>query len=169
VGFIYVASSDVAVANTTTETTLFPSTLTIPADTVVAGTSFRLTISGSYTTTLVPPTLRVRIKLGSVVVVDTGAVTSPIANAAAHFFDIQGIVEFRSIGASGTAKAEGRVFFAEDSSLVPKVFEFPPAFAASINTTVDQVLSVTAQWGTASLSNSITEKTLIVELIPSTA
>lgn len=160
---LYYSTSETVIANTASEITMFPDIVTIPANESTASIGFLVDIRGFYYTTLVPPTIRLRLKLGSTVIADTTALTAPVANVTGHIFNLNAELYFTAVGASGVALAQGRVLFTEDSTVVPKVFQLAVEAGVTVNTSVSNVLSATAQWGTASILNSIVSKKILVE------
>jgi len=168
----YVAGDKTAVFNTTTETSLISSTpvvQAIPANEVVVGTSFHFSMLGAYKTTLVPPTLRLRVKLGSTLLLDTTALTPPEANAGDGYFELLGDVSFRTLGAAGSVAAYGHVLFVRGPLAADlSVFRMPLATTPTVDTTTAQTPVVTVQWGTASNDNNITAQYFTIELLGAT-
>lgn len=157
-----------AVANTTSETSIFTgvtassgSTLTIQAGSARAGTVIRLRLYGVFNTTGTP-TIRFRVKLGSVSVIDTGAATSPNNAAGLFFFDTY--IYINAIGASGLVRAdfEGKLTTAI-SGTPTTAFIVGAAAEPTVDFTANQTIDVTAQWGTASASNNTQLLTASIE------
>jgi len=164
-GSLFSQTSGVAVANTTTETTLAGTgsgTLAIPANSLIEGRTIRVTARGVLSTTGTP-TLNLRAKLGSTTVVATGAVATAgtISN---HAFELVVDLVCRTTGASGTVIGEGR-FWADNAAHTGLHLGLPATATVTVNTTTDLVISLTAAWGTASASNTITAHTLTAEVI----
>lgn len=157
-----------AVANTTNETSIFTgatasagSTLTIQAGSVRPGTVIRLRLYGTFATTGTP-TIRIKVKLGTVAVIDTGASTSP--NNANGLFFIDVYIYVNAVGASGLVRGdfEGRLTVAVSGT--PAVTHiYGAAGEPTVDFTANQAIDVTAQWGTASASNSIGLLTASIE------
>ena len=149
-----------AVANTTTETSLFTgatassgSTLTIVGGSARAGTVYRMRLYGTFTTTGTP-TIRFKVKLGSTIIADSTAFTSPNNAGGLFFIDVH--VYINAIGAAGLARAdfEGRLTTVVQGSTTPTFF-LAANGEPSVDFTANQTIDVTAQWGTASASNSV--------------
>jgi hypothetical protein len=168
-GCIFTSTATQTFSNTTTETTALGTgvgTLTLPANFFAVGKTVRVRARGTMGTTGTP-TLRIRLKLGSLAVLDTTALTLPsLAAATAWAFD--GEVVCRTVnGASSTAASSGTFVFGDASG------NFAPARIATLNpvasTTFDVASSyavdLTAQWGTASASNIINGFTVTVEVL----
>jgi hypothetical protein len=140
------------IANSTTETSLIGTVSgpgkTLSANRLVVGENFKGRFRGRYSTTGTP-TLQIKVKMGSVVLLDTGAVTlgSAVSNKE---FELEFDATCRTAGASGTVFAQGKAIF--DTTIVPIV----NTAAATIDTTASQAIDVTATWGTANSANTIT-------------
>ena len=166
-----------AVANSTTETIAFPN-VTIPGNFLQDGRSLRVRVFGKHSTTATP-TLTFRLRWGGVtgtVVVASGAITcgSAVTNAP---WEIDLILTTRSNGSTGTVMGNGSVSVWDDAAPtvgsttnVPGVSALcagggvAPA-AVTLDLTVDTALSITAQWGTASASNTLTGHNYIIEAL----
>jgi hypothetical protein len=118
--------------------------------------------AGTYGTTGTP-TLNLKVKLGTVVLASTGAITmgSSISNRG---FSFEVKVTLMSVGAAGTVEAHGCVTFSTASATSALVSLFSTAPIA-VDTNVASSVSVTAQWGTASASNTITLRQLYIEYL----
>lgn len=148
----FAQTADATVANTVTETTIIGTVTGIgkvlAPNRLTAGKNFKGKFQGRYSTTGTP-TLRIRVKLGSVVIADTGAITmgSAVSNKA---FDTEFNFTCRTTGASGTVWCQGRTSF--DGVVSPMV----NTATATIDTTASQTLDVMATWGTANAANTVT-------------
>lgn len=149
-----------AVSNTTTETAFSNGTVTIPKNTLKVGDTIRVRAQGIATATNSTDTLTVKLKLGSTVVVTTGAVDV----ADNDIFVIEAWLTIRTIGASGTFVASGAVSLGASGTVTRKA-----VFLAStaIDTTADNTLTVTATWSAASSSNSVRMDALTIEQVKS--
>src|ERR1044072_3701925 len=110
----WATASGTAVANTTTETILFPN-ITIPANYLQDGRVLRLRLFGGYGTTGTP-TLAVGLRWGGVagtVMAKSGAITtgSGVGGGASMtaLWAIELILQVRSNGSSGTVMANGEL------------------------------------------------------------
>jgi len=95
------------VANTTTETALTSTgvgSLTLPAAYFIAGKTLKLEARGIHSA-VSSPTLRIKVKLGSTVVLDTTAITTK--NDTNEAIIIEAMITCRTTGASGTIFAQG--------------------------------------------------------------
>lgn len=161
-GNLFAQTASATCANTTTETTISSTgqgTLTLPANFLVAGKTLKFKAQGFYSTTLTP-TLTFKFKFGSTVVVTTGAVTTVAGSNSLWEFD--GTITCRTTGGSGTVFTQGKALLIGATPL------FLPAVKTAtdtVNTTSSHNITVTAQWGTASASNTITCTNFNLEVI----
>lgn len=149
----------VTVANSTTETTVIGTgegSLTFQKNSLAVGKTFKVTALGYYSNTSTP-TLTVKLKAGSTVLLSSGAITTT-ASASNRAFKFEGIVTVYSLGASGTVRGGGKV--EEVGSATTGI---AGTSAVTVDTTANQTLNLTVQWGTANSSNTITITNLVVE------
>lgn len=171
VGCIYTQISSVTVANTVTETTLLGATVnthyvgskTIPANTLVVGKTIRINLDGIITDDVVPPTLRVRVKLGSVTIMDTAA-TALLAITSNGQFEIICEVCVRTIGATGTVFTQGSFGYNSGIATFNRIQGLNTT-TSTIDTTISNDINVTVEWGTADSDNSIICTNAIIEIL----
>lgn len=159
-----------AVANTTTETILFPN-VTIPANYLQDGRALRLRAQGKYSTLgSGTVTLIWTLRWGGVsgtVLAKTGTVTLLVSMTNAYF-DLDLMLQTRANGASGSILADGlaRAFGGTAPTIgsatgAPAVApvtaggQTAPA-ETTVDLTADTALSLTVTHGAANASNSIT-------------
>ena len=164
-----------AIANTTTETIIFPN-VTIPANYLQDGRVLRLVAYGRHSTTGTP-TLTFRVRWGGVsgtVIAASGAITCGSAVTAA-MWRVEVLIQVRSNGSTGTVFAVGEAEVAEDAAntvgsatnstavgLMGSAGVATPA-VVTVDLSADTALSLTATWGTASASNTLTGHVYIIE------
>lgn len=157
-GSIFIGTASATVANTTVETTLLSTgvgTLTLPADFLSVGRSVSLYVSGIHSAAG-NPTIRIRVYLGSTVILDSTAIA---AHAGTNFtFALRGQFTCRSVGAMGTVFAQG-VYQELDGGGSNGMSN---TAATTIDTTVSQIINVTAEWGTTSPSDTITQTNVVI-------
>ena len=172
---VWATASGTAVANTTTETILFPN-VTIPANYMQDGRTLRIRAFGQYSNTGTP-TMIFGLRWGGVagtLLCKTAACTTPSGVTAATW-DLDIIVSTRSNGSSGTLMANGtaRVFAAVAGTVASATGEglvtpmtnggvVTPA-AATVDLTADTALSLTVTWSAASASNTTTGLNYVIE------
>lgn len=155
-GTIFTQTANKTVANTVTETSLIGvgvGTVTLPADFFTVGKTVRFYTKGHMMETEAAPTLNIKAKLGSSSLVSTGVVTlvAGVSNSCWESY-----VEFtcRTAGTSGTVQAQGRFDYTNTANLTTRLGMVSRA-AMTIDTTTAQVLDLTATWGAANTSNTI--------------
>lgn len=142
------------VANTITETAL-TSSYTIPANSLVAGNVIQLQIAGVYGTDIVAPMITAKIKIGSVVVASTGAITAVAAVTNGGYTGFLDLI-VTTTGAAGVVESQGFVEFATAATTALTVNLKNTAAVTGIDFTAAQTVTVTIQWGTAAAANTIT-------------
>lgn len=173
----WATASGTAIANSTTETIIFPN-VTIPANFMQDGRLLRIRVIGQYSTTGTP-TLIFALRWGGVagtVLCKTAASTTP-SGVTAAMFDLDILVQVRTNGASGTIMANGvaRLHSAVAGTAGSTTGEalvtpmtaggvITPA-TASVDLTADTALSITALWSAASASNTLTGLNYVVEAL----
>lgn len=154
---LFTSTADRTQANSVSELTIIGTgvgTLTLPAAFYdVAGKSARFSASGRYSTTGTP-TLQFRLKHGSTVLGNSGAITTA-SGVTDREWTFDGLLTCRTTGSSGTVILQG-VLFINTSTTAVERWEMVNVAAVTINTTVTQAVDLTIQWGTASASNTIT-------------
>jgi hypothetical protein len=153
---LFTQTNSVTVANTVTETSLLGTgagTKTLPANFFVAGKELIGQIVG-YIANTGSPNIRFRIKLGATTILDSTA-TAMLAITGTNRFEINYRITCRTTGVSGTVIAQAMIKYYRDlSTEVP--ISIINTTTTTINTTTTQVVDTTVEWGTASVSNTIT-------------
>jgi hypothetical protein len=136
-----------------------PGSVTTPANFLYPGSAFRVTAFGVFSNTATP-TLLLGVYYGGVAGValaTTGAITTTttVTNVPWH---LELYCTVRTAGASGTVKVHG---WCDLGTSVSAVSHLPmPNTAntgtATIDTTAAKLITIGAQWGTSSASNTIT-------------
>jgi len=154
-------TATVTVASTASETTLVGAgegSVSLTKNSTLVGKTFKVKGFGVFSNTGTP-TLRIKVKLGSVTVLDSTAVTTT-TGASNRLFEFEGYVTVRSVGGSGTAFAQGKlVEYASTAVLFPMV----NTSTVAVDTTANLAFDVTATWGASSSSNTISLTNLTIE------
>lgn len=170
----WATASGAAVANTTTETILFPN-VTIPANYLQDGRCLRLRAFGAYGTTSTPTlifSLRWGGVAGTVISKSTAAtLTSGVGGGASMTapWSFEAVIQVRSNGSAGTVMANGEsIMYTATAATAGTVTHYGMAMplasgstggttpvAVTVDLTADTALSFTAIWGTANAANSI--------------
>lgn len=164
-GAIFTNATNATVANTTTETSLVGSpvgNVTIPASALYAGQTIRITAMGTIATTGTP-TLRIKAKLGSNIIVDTAAQTLT-AISGTNMWRAEFLITPNTIGNSGTVIGQGSLDYHTAVTGIAGIASASTA-TVTVNTNNSQAIDLTAQWGTASASNTITCTNLVCEVL----
>ena len=154
-----------AIASSASETVIFPD-VTIPANFMQDGRLLNVRASGQHSTTGTP-TLIFRLRWGGVG--GTLLALSPTfttgSGVAARLWELDLLVQTRSNGATGTLVAIGNVFVsgatANDDCMCAGGNATPAA--TTVDLTAATALSLTAQWGTSSPSNTLTGWNYFIE------
>ena len=160
-------AASIPVVNTTTETTIINGgvgSLSVPPNGFQIGDSFNATMSGMLSADN-NNTLRLRVKSGVVTFGDTGIITLP--NITNKFFDLYIHFTVRSIGAAGVASiaTSGQFTYSKNASNAFEGADFVSINSTTFDTTVGNTLDITAEWGTASLTNSISTEVFVLNKI----
>jgi hypothetical protein len=164
-----------AIANTTTETVIFPN-VTIPGNFMQDGRVLRLVLGGRYSTTGTP-TLTFRVRWGGTSgtqLCASGAMVTGSAVTNAQW-RMEVMLQVRANGSSGSIFALGGATLGSATTSSVGSATNAGAFdhmgsagvatpaAVTVDLTADTALSVTAQWGTASASNTLTGHIYVIE------
>jgi len=150
------------VANSTTETAISSTgvgTLVLPANFFVAGKTIRLKAFGIISS-ISSPNINIRFKFGSTTLCSTGNIAS--GNATNDTWTCEVVVTCRTTGGGGTVFSQG--YFKEFHGSGSRG-DMSNTAANSISTTASHTVSLTAQWGTASASNTISCTNLTLEVL----
>ena len=164
VGSVFVQTASATVANTVTETSSIGTgtgSVILPANFFTIGKTITFQMYGTIATILTP-TLRIKAKLGTVVVIDTTAATLSTITGT-NSYSTEGMITCRTIGATGTVFGQGlALYYTGITGLAG--FSSPNTVTSTIDTTVAQTLDVTITWGTASASNTITSTNFVLDV-----
>jgi hypothetical protein len=147
-----------AIASTASETLIFP-TITIPANYLADGRRLRIVASGKHSTTATP-TLIFRLRLGASLTGTLVALspTFTCGTVTTNMWYLEIYLQVRSNGSSGTVEAVGMAVV--NGATVPVqalcVGGASAPAATTIDLTVDNAVSLTAQWSASSASNTLT-------------
>lgn len=166
-GIFWATADGTAVANTTTETIIFPNT-TIPANYMQDGRVLRLRAFGKLSTT-VTPTITFAVRWGGVagtLLATTEAITTA-SGAANTAWSMEIIIQTRSNGATGSLLVMGvaTVNLTASTSTAGAfgVSGFDAPAPVTVDLTAETALSITADWSAASASNTLTGLILLGE------
>ncbi len=156
-GLFNQTGSSIPVTNTIVETSLLDGgigTLTIPANGFSKGDAYRLSMTG-HISSKNNDTLEIRIKAGSTLLADTGVLSMPQTTNKDFSLDIN--FSIFNTGSTGVASitSGGKFLYSKDASNAFEGANFSIINSSSFDTTINNTLSITAQWGAADPLNSI--------------
>jgi len=140
----------------TTDETAFNRTFTIPADALRAGDQIRIRAVAFVVSVNGTPNLTTKLKLGATALLDTGAV-AVLGNGVVL---IETVVSIRTVGAAGTLVATGQWNAGVAGTATTRAQILG---STAVDTTAAQLVSVTATWSAAHLSNVVRLEVLSVE------
>lgn len=153
-----------ALASSTTLTDITPGTATtgvvIPANTLEIGSEINISAFGFFSNTSTP-TLLLGAYYGGVAgaaLAASGAITT-ITGATSWSWQLEYRGRVRAIGTSGSIVGQGRLFMPASLTQYQAAYAIPATAAArtvTIDTTAAKVITIGAQWGTSSASNTVT-------------
>jgi hypothetical protein len=151
-------ANSIPVTATTTESTLIGTgvgSLSIPANVFQIGDSFRA-VFGGVMNAANNQTIRIRVKAGSVTLLDSGvqSLTNSIVN---DIFTLKLDFTIRQLGVAGVASivSIGSFHYVKTSNASPQGFAFNVVNNTTFNTTISNTLNVTVEWGSNNAGNSI--------------
>jgi hypothetical protein len=156
-GLFNQTGSSTPIVNTTSELSLIGGgvgTLSVPANRFTKGDAYHAIITGTLSSQN-NNNLRIRIKAGSVVLADTGNIT--MAGATSNGYKLEIYFSLHEIGAAGVADiaTAGAFMYTKEASTDFQGINFSTINSTTFDTTINNTLSVTAQWDTANSGNSI--------------
>lgn len=155
--YIFIAVATGQVVSSTTETSIIASgvgSLTFPANTLFIGRTLRIRACGVISTAAVPGTLRIRIKIGTNVILDTSAQT-PTGSLTDMIWKLDAVITVRTVGSVDTVIGQG-IFEYQATALAALVtWAMTNTTAINVALNAQQTLDVTATWSTSDASNNI--------------
>lgn len=145
------------ITNTTVETSLLDGgvgTLSVPANGFKVGDSFFAILTG-HISAINNHTLQIRIKSNGTILADTGLISMSAATNKHWKLDVYFTI--RTLGGPGVASIAtgGTFFYTKDASNSFEGTNFSTETFAGFDTTVNNTLVITAQWGTANTGDII--------------
>jgi hypothetical protein len=156
-GLFAQTANSVPITATTVESSLVNGgvgTMSVPANGFTVGDSFRA-IVGGVVNSANNQTIRIRVKTGSVVLLDSGA--QPITNITNDVFSLNVDFTVRQIGGVGVASivSLGSFHYTKTSNASIQGFAFNVVNSTTFDTTISNTLDITVQWGSNNAGNSI--------------
>jgi len=156
-GLFNQTGASIPITNTTSELTLLDGgvgTLTVPANGFSVGDAFHAVATG-HLDAINNNNLRIRIKSGAVILVDTGNIT--MAGATNRHWKLEIYFSINAIGGAGVANVStaGTFLYTKDAGSEFQGVNFSTENNTTFNTLISNILDVTAQWDSADTGNSI--------------
>lgn len=166
-GFYSQTSNSTVITNSVLESSLVGTgvgTLTVPANGFNIGDSFQLNLGGIISSKN-NETIRIKLKVGSIILLDTGLQTLPVITNDIWQCTFNGTV--RTLGLPGTASINilGVFHTIKSANNNQTGFAVNNLNSTTFDTTISNTLEVTIQWGSANVANSIYSTTLILNKI----
>ena len=147
------------IANTAAETA-FTSSYTILANTLAAGNVLRFIMRGVISAAGTA-TILLRIKIGGTLVGSMTLTLSAVTNLGWNsYMDVL----VQSIGVAGAFECQGELEYATATGTT-KRSQYSNTSTTAIDTTVNEAITATIQWGAANVLNTITCRQFIVEIL----
>jgi len=166
-GLFAQTANSTTITNTTTESTLIGTgvgSLSSPANAFEIGDSFHAKLIGHISCNN-SATIHLRVKSGSVLLADTGVIA--LDTTTNKRWEINVYFTIRALGAAGVASiASGGIFsYIKNSGLNFEGNNFSIVNDTTFDTTINNTLNITAQWGAANAADSIYSEIFILNKI----
>ena len=166
-GLFAQTANSIPVTGTTTETTLINGgvgTLSVPANGFTVGDSFVAVMAGILNAAN-NQTIRIRVKTGSVVLLDSGL--QNITNITNNVFSLNINFTIRQLGAATVASivSLGTFHYVKTVNGVIEGFSFNVVNNTTFDTTISNTLDITVEWGSNNVGNSIYSDIFILNKI----
>lgn len=160
---LFTQTATATVANTTAKTSLIGSgvgTTTMPAGFLIAGRTIYLSWYGTIAD-LLTPTLIIKFEVNGTAVATSTTLTLPALTGTVSC-SCEVMMTCRTVGSSGTVFTQG--LFKIDNASVGVFSGMVNTATNTVDTTVSRALDLTATWGTASASDTISGTNCLIEV-----
>ncbi len=149
-----------AVANTASDTN-FATSYTIPANDCQPGRTYKIVAQGVWSDTGTPSFL-LRVKIGSTTINSGPNQAAPTTGSANQNWRLEYQIICITAGSSGTVEGQGQMtLFSDSTTMVGRALT--STSTVTVDTTASHALQISAQWGAASSSNTVTMRQFIVD------
>jgi hypothetical protein len=167
-GLFAQTGTSVTISGTTTETSIIDGgvgTLSVPANGFQVGDSFRAVLGGIVNIGN-GQTIRIRVKTGSVVLLDSGIQTL-INNVSGAIWSLNIDFTIRSLGGVGVASVVslGSFHYTKTNNGTVEGFAFNTVNNTNFDTTIDNELEITVQWGSTLSANNIYSDSFVLNKV----
>lgn len=155
------SNQSIPAALTSTSETAFGATYTIGANVLTAGDLIVVKLAGVYSGTVLP-TIEVKLKFGSVALIDTTAITGLVTGSNLPWFaEIRLIVQSPGVFPNLPIKANASLQFATAATAALSILD--STAPTSIDVTSSQAVTVTVQWGAGGTGQTITLEQMSIQ------
>jgi hypothetical protein len=167
-GLFAQTGTSVTISGTTTETSIIDGgvgTLSVPSNGFQVGDSFRAVLGGIVNIGN-GQTIRIRVKTGSVVLLDSGIQTL-INNVSGAIWSLNIDFTIRSLGGVGVASVVslGSFHYTKTNNGTVEGFAFNTVNNTNFDTTIDNELEITVQWGSTLSANNIYSDSFVLNKV----
>ena len=163
-GVAFTQIADKTIGNTTTETTMFSTgvgSLNIPANSLVAGRTYRIKLKG-YASGINGDTSTIKVKIGTTELVSSTGAWQTLTDIG---FTLEFEFTCRTTGATGTIAGNGYSLVSGGQGFSTVSMRALLAGTDTINTTASQDIDLTYQWSSANAGNTITITNASIEVL----
>ena len=163
-GIAFTQTADRTIGNTTTETTMFSTgvgSLSIPANTLVAGRTYRIKLKG-YASGTNGDTSTIKVKIGSTELVSSTGNWQTLTDIG---FTLEFDFTCRTTGTTGTVAGNGFSLVSGGQGFSTVSMRALLAGTDTINTTIANTIDLTYQWSDAKAGNTITITNASIEVL----
>ncbi len=146
---------------TSTSETAFATGYTILANTIAGGTPITIKVAGVYSGTVLP-TIRIKVYLGSVALIDTTAFAGLVTGTNLPWWGEIRLTPFTP-GLVPNLPIKANALFSFATAVAAAITVIDSTAATNIDVTVNEAITVTVQWGAGGTGQMITMEQFIVQ------
>jgi hypothetical protein len=167
-GLFAQTETSTVISGTTNETSIIGNgvgTLSVPENGFQIGDSFRAVIGG-FVNIGNGQTIRIRVKTGSVILLDSG-IQSLINNITNAIWSLNIDFTVRELGVAGVASivSLGSFHYTKTNNGTVEGFAFNTVNNTTFDTTISNNLDITIEWGSTSVSNNIYSDSFVLNKV----
>ncbi len=166
---VFRQTADVTVANTTTTSSIVGpgvGSMTLPASSLFTGVAIRVVGSGVYSSaTLLPGSLTIGLSAAGITF-STATLSGLLVGASNAGFNYSLMMVIRTIGTAGSMAVSGSFNYISSVSGARLTGDLNNSgAAATINTTIPNLIDITAKWQTATAANTLKSTICNMEIL----
>lgn len=151
------------IANQSGSDVAFTSSYTILANTLAVGSVIRIKLQGVYGTATIAPLITAKLKIGATTFLTSGILTS-VALVTNGGWTANAELIVTAIGGNGSIESQGYAQFATAATTGLSV-NLTNLAVISLDTTINKIITVTINWNTSDTANTITLRTISVDIL----